>query len=149
MPQIYQYCRNKNKIMSIKATELRVGNKIIANGLHEGKIMTVEQIGAKGMLRDDYRIIIFEEHRVGEFLRDCKGVELCEEILLKCGFEKQENNWWKLCICNGWTYLYWERLAGLELSVNKHSVMQPHIKYLYQLQNLYFALTGEELQINL
>lgn len=25
----------------------------------------------------------------------------------------------------------------------------PHIKYLHQLQNLYFALTGEELEINL
>ena len=72
-------------------------------------------------------------------------IPLTEEWLLKFGFEKQENNWKRICICNDWTYLYWERLAGLEVSVNKHSIMLPHINSVHQLQNLYYALTNEEL----
>jgi hypothetical protein len=72
-------------------------------------------------------------------------IPLTEEWLLKFGFAKTENGWLALDICNDWSYLYWERLAGLELSVNKYQITMPHIKYVHQLQNLYFALTGEEL----
>ena len=111
----------------IKATDLRIGNIV-------------------------FSAMIDESFKVSNLTTDydplCKPIEITEEWVLKFGFEKQENNWKKLCICNDWTYLYWERLTGLELSVNKHSVMQPHIKYVHQLQNLYYALTGVELSVS-
>jgi hypothetical protein len=39
-----------------------------------------------------------------------------------------------------------ERLVRLE-SGYKESILIPHIKYVHQLQNLYFALTGKELKL--
>lgn len=74
-------------------------------------------------------------------------IPLTEEWLVKFGFDKQENNWKKLTICNDWTNIFWESLAGIEISVNKHSIMLPHINYVHQLQNLYFTLTNEELTL--
>ena len=74
-------------------------------------------------------------------------VPLTEEILLKCGFVRRgitSNNGGKLTLHhkdnmypNG--RVYWNSWCILD-SIPEH---------LHQLQNLYFALTGEELEINL
>lgn len=120
------------------AQELRIGNLIIANGLHEGRIMTVEQIGAKGTLNDDKRVILFKEHHVGEFISECKPIPITEEWLLKFGFGK---------LCN--------RIIGkfqfniiynycCEVQIGTQTIK---IEFVHTLQNLYFALTGEELTI--
>jgi hypothetical protein len=70
-------------------------------------------------------------------------IPLSEEILLKCGFVKYNTkdinptyskklfNW-----NDGILYLIGDGFVN-------------HIKYLHQLQNLYFALKNEELEINL
>lgn len=73
---------------------------------------------------------------------------LTENWLIKVGFEKHKNDRLRLRICNDWTYLAWEKSLGIELSVSNHSVMLPHIKYIHELQNLYYALTGTELVSN-
>ena len=78
--------------------------------------------------------------------REDKGILITDAWIMKFGFESRDNNWKRLCVCNDWTYLYWERLAGLVLSVNNHSVMLPHIKYVHQLQNFYYSLTNSELK---
>ena len=51
----------------MEANELRIGNFIIANGLHEGKILEVEQIGSKGTLNEKLRVINFKIQHAGEF----------------------------------------------------------------------------------
>jgi hypothetical protein len=108
----------------MKANELRIGN-FIYNDRNE----------------------IFKVNWITEIIesRQSTAIPLTEEWLLKFGFEKLSNGWLRLHICNDWSYLYWDRLAGLELSVNKQGIHFSHIKYVHQLQNLYFALTGEEL----
>ena len=71
---------------------------------------------------------------------------LTEEILLKCGFDEQilfEDE----CpfFCNGDFSLYCE-----DWNKDKfYHDTEMAIKYVHQLQNLYFALTGEELNIKL
>lgn len=141
--------------------ELRLGNLVEANtkgddGVQKWTIIKVSGI-QKSFKEDEPDKVYFIEPDIATFNiwrlfttteNDClRPIPLTEEWLLKFGFEKQENNWKRLCICNDWTYIYWERLVGIELSVNKHSVMQPHIKSVHQLQNLYFALTQEELTL--
>jgi hypothetical protein len=74
-------------------------------------------------------------------------IPLTEEILLKCGFEKPKFSYdfGKLSIVlrgvhgykNGRTYF------------NSWCIIEKQIEYIHQLQNLYFALTGEELKIEL
>lgn len=82
-------------------------------------------------------------------------IPLTEEILLKCGFEKigSAYNTWGLKSKEFSGYLFeielnkpfYFRVCDLLLN---HWDDRP-IQYLHRLQNLYFALTGEELTINL
>lgn len=74
-------------------------------------------------------------------------IELTEEILLKCGFEKREDGDYNLfknsevdiVICSDFSS--W-KCDGINFSVN-------YIKHLHQLQNLYWCLCGKELKIEL
>ena len=125
---------NKHTEVTMKATDLRIGNLVLRKDLFDNKQKFKETIVCHNAITACY-----------PNNDNFQPIPLTEEWLLKFGFEKQENNWKRICICNDWTYLYWERLAGLEVSVNKHSIMLPHINSVHQLQNLYYALTNEEL----
>jgi len=91
------------------------------------------------------------------------GVPLTEEILLKCGFKRNTYQHFEF---GEYVYFTYEIDCNYELSINigkgvkrlsidffdgdKNSTVPiNNIKYLHQLQNLYFALTNQELQINL
>lgn len=132
----------------IKGKDLRLGNLVKDRGEKLIRIDFLEHI------QDGYDTkfgqLVFlegaEVHPMTEYSDYALPIPITEDWIIRFGFEKQDNNWKRLCICNDWTYLYWERLAGFELSINKHSVMLPHIKYVHQLQNFIFCLTGEELQ---
>ena len=128
----------------IQANELRTENLV----LKEGLIYEIYSVNTEG----EIQLYKTDEHTNEGVIIDCRiddieAIELTEEILLKCGFVKIENNWKVLDIV--FASLGWERLAGMVLTLEHESVYLPHIKYLHQLQNLYFALTGEELEINL
>jgi hypothetical protein len=78
-------------------------------------------------------------YRIGEcieFIEWFEPIPLTEEWLLKFGFKKSSWGWIKngVNIQKGFT---------LAFSSNKNSI---EIKHLHQLQNLYFALTGQELE---
>ncbi len=109
----------------MRSNELRIGNLIQKNGkIHYTNIFTLRDI--KNLSIDDTDIF--------------EPIPLTEEILLKCGFEKVAG-------------FYSSKDEILELTCDfivwKPNTKKLEIKYLHQLQNLYFALTGEELEINL
>jgi hypothetical protein len=118
----------------INANELRIGNliKYIASGQWvevNGDVMI-------GMIENG-----FEEF--------CP-INLTPEILEKCGFQPfQKNNFFKSYITiddrgdGNWVVAEFDQVDG-----NIH-LFRNTIKYLHQLQNLYFALAGEELKLNL
>ncbi len=73
------------------------------------------------------------------YYSDLYTIPLTVDILSKCGFEKVDN-------CSfgddkGWLIDH----AGAEFSFGKGKCPLVTISSLHQLQNLYFALTGEEL----
>ena len=75
-----------------------------------------------------------------------KPIPLTEDWLLKCGFEKDEKNeywFWKNCVSVS-------VLGYIELlSFNRQSFKTNiQLKYIHQLQNFYFALTGKELVVS-
>jgi hypothetical protein len=80
---------------------------------------------------------------------------LTEEILLKCGFEKHSNSneFWNLyTLKNGWYIsqaLHEENSASVKMGLFYWSDEYVELQYLHQLQNLYFALTKKELNIQL
>ena len=82
-----------------------------------------------------------------------KPIPLTEELLLKCGFKKIPKN------------LYVDDIRDLRTAITYQNgiitwnedtrmvwvgnIAVDNIKYLHHLQNLYFAITGEELEVKL
>lgn len=118
----------------MKETELRVGNYVLDS--YNGKITRVNWQEIKWIQELTDRYI---------------PIELTEEILLKSGFELKGIIF---RINNGFTNQF---DVNYSLSRNiyyydssKYGIYnEVELKYLHQLQNLYFALTGEELKIQL
>ncbi|MFV0149770.1 hypothetical protein OBJ95_06055 [Empedobacter falsenii] len=68
-------------------------------------------------------------------------IELTEEILLKCGFKEIRKGVFKL---KDWYIDLTSKVWKF-----KREYQDINFKHLHQLQNLYFALTGKELEIEL
>lgn len=74
---------------------------------------------------------------------DFKPIPINEEWLLKLGLAKDRNIYTK-----GWSYLYYfEDSYSFGINV-ECGIELRQIKHVHQLQNLYFALTGKELEVN-
>lgn len=107
----------------IQANELRIGN-LVKNKY--GDIGQVDIVWLRLVTEGE----IFEP------------IPLTEEILLKCGFEKKVNYVKGMTIQDGIAFF-----DDNEFGHDKEDEIE--CKYLHQLQNLYFALTGQELTIEL
>lgn len=138
---------NMKKCM-VQKTELRIGNWVVFNDDTDrnGQIIELHEHSAK--MRCDY-IPDHQENKVYEVETDYENlwpIRLTLELLDKCGFAKDE----------GGNYMRYKDFAvyinGPSTSFSfKTCVWNGDyvVKYLYQLQNLYFALTGEELNVKL
>lgn len=128
----------------IQANELRIGNWLqYKEFCPNEKYFIVKSILGHGINMDGYTVISPSSY---------EPIFLTPEILEKCGFQLSKGklslkfyknpkrgrivNLYK--VSDGYRYL---NTRGVGPS--------PHINYLHQLQNLYFALTGTELEITL
>ena len=121
---------------NMKASELRIGN-LVDLGNRIAKVTEINHLACVVVDLEETQDTIEDYERV-------KGIILTEEWLLRFGFEKNDNNQFILMEgsvdilfnkdLNGWI------CDDINFSIN----MTDHV---HQLQNLYFALTGEELEI--
>ena len=112
----------------MKATELRIGNYIM---FHNDEILTTWE---------DIRFMITSRHQN----KYHKPIPLTEQWLLKFGFEKDfANDGFKF---NNLILDSEERLHIIDRS-RYGIIISRCVKHVHQLQNLYFALTGKELEI--
>lgn len=109
----------------MKATELRIGNLIFDNISEEPIIVDWVTIKVCYLEDDVYEPIL-----------------LTEEWLIKFGFETDGITFWKSKADIGH---FKDCFAYIPCGLA--SQRRTEIKYVHQLQNLYFALTGEELTI--
>ncbi len=138
----------------MKASELRIGNYLYDN---QERVCIVNAIGYD-----------FCEHEISApaiigaiTSYPNKPILLTEEWLLKFGFEHNigdEKNTWYIPgfgydISNGYFWKY-EDLYNADCEeyvqikdVQIITVLSKNIKYVHQLQNLYFVLTGEEIEL--
>jgi hypothetical protein len=134
----------------IKANELRIYNYVYdyywcnTKRKYCSDIIKLKKIANTCVVccKDDAERKEEQKNRLVYRYDDIKPIPLTEELLLKCcGFEdvserecdyKYEKE--GVCITDCFELLWYE---------------QTPLKYLHQIQNLYFALTGEELEINL
>jgi hypothetical protein len=125
------------------ANELRIGNFITANGMNvywpiEGIEIISSNISTQSLIYS---------HNSWRDLSSFEPIPLTEEWLLNFGFVHDNNldlYYLKgvqfISLCQNITKEYWcdyESYYGLNIE----------IKYVHQLQNLYFDLTGQELTI--
>jgi hypothetical protein len=118
----------------MKASELRIGN------YHLYKIVDVidkRQEWWESCKTDIHDLIILDKKECPNYA----PIPLTEEWLLKLGF-----------VSNPYQDRYEKGRLHIECDKTKGEIClwiesMPHIKYIHQLQNLYFALTGEELTI--
>jgi len=122
----------------IQEHELRIGNLVLIpynksnkkEGFYQARIEKIGEFGSY-IKPEDYEPIL-----------------LTEELLLKFGFEKEP------CPHNETMYYWIPNILSLEKSIEhdssivfSHDWGEVEIKYVHQLQNLYWVLFGEELTI--
>lgn len=118
---------------TMKANELRIGNFIRS-----------KQTGY------DVRFVSFYglcniENNPDEY----EPIPLTGEILKKCGFESEHITYHYILIGDDALHVYYNNSGLHRYGVKYKYAYLTEIEYLHQLQNLYFALTGEELTVNL
>jgi len=127
----------------MKVEELRIGNLIYSTALDIN-------ISIYGICYDEeynkYSIEVQDEFN--DLVTAFEPIPLTEEWLLKFGFIIHNRSWLELTEDMRLEYLENE---GLKICIETtYSLLYDnlkHIKYVHQLQNLYFALTNKELKI--
>ncbi len=136
----------------IQSNELRIGNYVGINktALHfngcnsENAYFEIEE------LKKD--AVQFKGFHTGEYYKDLKPIKPTEEWLLKLGFEKIKD--YKFSLDEGYIILEvedknWEYLC-LDVFIHTADMIKPFyitcLEHVHQLQNLYYALTGQELE---
>lgn len=123
----------------IQATELRIGNWV-----------KVGDIESTVCLIDHNKFIQLQGNAVVNRPEQIEPIPLTPEILEKFGFEESYKSSYthsfdfkqNTCFGAGWN------LVNNHFHIRYKGEQFTNIKYLHQLQNLYFALTSEELIIN-
>lgn len=146
------------KTNELKCTDLRIGNLID----YFGDIIKVDVIDCF-----DGKERVGGKTKDGEHVYDKPSyfdpIELTEEVLLKIGFEKNKYDWWKYFPDreNGISILMTDNYTTIEYAnlfhcpedvteVNYGSTLEfPRRIYIHQLQNAYYLLTNEELEVEL
>ena len=127
----------------MKSKELRIGNFCKWNGPHYTEQATIASL--------DLTEVSFKCGDYG-MVADLEPIPLTEEWLEKLGFwSKYKSNHLKWSLYGfDIDQISDEDENGNEIPQEQifHYAYQYEIKYVHQLQNLYFALTGKELTIN-
>lgn len=120
----------------MEARELRIGNYVrLKNSDIETCIDLIDCAGSGEAW------IHLEGNGIQSLIHQIEPIPLKEEWLLKFGF-----------VSNSYQDRFENKAIHVECNKTKGFVelwveRMPHIKYVHQLQNLYVALTGEELEI--
>lgn len=126
----------------IKANELRIGNLLFMHGI----LVKVTSINENGFTVEPLQ----QEYVIGWTIDvEWHGVPLTHEILEMCGFEYIETGVYGYCDKNHIIYPHKNDEWRFNIFCANDDDCAITIKYIHQLQNLYFALMGEEIEIKL
>ena len=126
----------------IQSQELRIGNYVFDI---DGDILQIGEILNIG--------VKFKNTSLSSRYEKINPIPLTEEILLKFGFEKDENEIFHIDLFTHYLELMYSMDCYYPIyiqkaqmsSENEQRIGLNNLEFVHQLQNLYFALTGEEL----
>ena len=133
----------------MKSTELRIGN-LVSFG---GRLATVYQVNRSGAVlqyEGDTNTEIEGVRRSTVSINDIEPVRITEEILIKSGFYKDEGSirFYIKHVMNSSICAFRVLLSNTGLYFpNTSNVEWVNMTGVHQLQNLYFAITGQELSV--
>ena len=120
----------------MKASELRIGNYVWDD--YDG-VLIVDSIS-----KDSVRLSNTHQETSGKYsLKQIKPIEIHKDWLLDFGFKKDPNRHYRIYHGRNVPVRLWEISEDDWVCVKSNA----RVKYVHQLQNLFFALTGEELTI--
>jgi len=120
----------------MKANELRIYNYVLA------------EVGLPSL--NIHCILANDIVDISKGFVNVSPIPLTEEWLLKFGFEKGNKYWHNGLGSNIFYDLdnkYLRQAYGTGVNITMFAISAMNIQYVHQLQNLYFALTGEELTV--
>ena len=120
----------------MKANELRIGNYVNI----EGDVVKVKEIYEKSI---HYANGEYEGYATEDFIQP---IELTEEVLVRIWFKKIDNGIFRRKI--GFYALIFNGVM-LNIFDGVTGVLEIKCEYLHQLQNAYYCLTNEELEVKL
>jgi hypothetical protein len=139
-----------DEMKTLKANDLRIGNYITSgvNGIFRDDLMFIGKVLEIGNEEREFEQIYCECEESFEwfFKGNYFGIPLTEKWLLKFGFE------WSILhqahYLNGFDFVidiceHYSRV----IKYRRNGEVITRIEYVHQLQNLYIAITGEELTI--
>lgn len=121
----------------IKANELRVGN-ILNYWIEEENSFSPTVI--------DWQNIKWISENEEDFNMPHKPIMITEEILLKCGFKEKKYGVYHVGDFSIRLHSYGYKKG---MSYLNGISLYTYPMYIHQLQNLYYALTGQELEVSL
>ena len=125
------------------ARELRIGNLVLDP---EGLVSKILSISTESNSTDGKYYL---ENDYNGHPEDLRSIPLTEEWLLKLGFIQNESKSLTL-LCRENEFIIDPDVEKIEIVVvcqDNEDFVQFNCSFVHQLQNLYFALTGEELTI--
>ena len=135
---------------TIKANDLRIGNLVLDRG---NKILTIDRFWGnkiecdiKGMPDKSESGIQVYLHQFTEDIDYLIPIPLTEEWLLKLGLNKIAIWTFSLHLVGNLELIYYSGEKGWSIGLKNYSDFS-NLKYVHQIQNLYFALTGKELTV--
>lgn len=121
----------------IHANELRKGNKL----LNDGCVVTVQ------FILDYLTVTTKQGNNITAHLDLVKPIPLTPEIFQRLGFEEYTKTAYRT-VTKELDYVFQLAFTGRGYHSSNAYTNYP-VLYVHQLQNLYFALTGKELEITL
>lgn len=138
----------------MEAKNLRIGNLvgIEETALHADGCNHLEAIFEIEELRKD--VAHFKGFNIGEYYKDLKGVKLNDGLLFLYGFKRDGlgnmwidliTHWLSLRFADGFYHPLYAQIPETSHE-DEQRVSINRIEFVHELQNLFFALTGKELE---
>ena len=131
----------------INEKELRTGNLYATIRNQEIIVMGVDTLNKFVAISSSNNTDITAKNESSVIFEDLNPIEITPKSIGQLGFTADETMSINIFSDNNVRFIWNEKLSQVVLVDGKNGVIGQEIKYLHQLQNIYYFLTGKELPL--